>query len=71
MIAAPPVRRETIDFYERARPLVEQLRTMAMAWRETASPEEMPAALEAHSEFMWLALRVELRLSRSRRGEAP
>ena len=53
-----------VDFYERAQPLVEQLAAMARQWRDTVSREAWADAVEAHNEFMALAIRVDLRLAR-------
>jgi hypothetical protein len=71
MAVQAPVRSatgEVLAFYEHAQPLVERLAAMAREWRETVSPEAWPAAVEAHNEFMALAIRVDLRISRARRN---
>jgi hypothetical protein len=68
---APPAACEVLAFYERCRPLVEQLATMAREWRDVASEEATSAAIEAHGEFFWLAARLDLRLRRCRATPAP
>jgi hypothetical protein len=64
--APPPATTTAIDFYERALPAIEQLVTMARAWRDRAPAD--PEAVRAHSECTWLAIRVDLRLARCRQG---
>lgn len=47
-------------FYEQAQPLAEQLLTMARTWREQAPTD--PEAIRAHSDALWLSIRMALRL---------
>jgi hypothetical protein len=54
------------QFYGQAGPLVEQLLTMARDWRD-AEPAN-PDAVKAYGEFMWLAIRTDLRRIRMAQG---
>jgi len=69
-LQAQPAHEEVRAFYLAAQPLVEQLAARALAWRTSASREALPAAIEAHTEFLALAIRVQLSLNRYRRGGA-
>jgi hypothetical protein len=64
-------RAEALAFYERVQPLVERLAVLARQWHEAAGAEDLPAAIEAHNEFLALAIRTDLRLNRLRRTPCP
>jgi hypothetical protein len=65
MIMSPaPATDQALAFYERAQPLAEQMLAMAQAWRDEQPYDQ--AAIEAHSEMIWLAIRTDLRLARHR-----
>jgi hypothetical protein len=61
---APPVARKAIAFYGHALPQIEALCDLAREWRDAAPTDEQ--AIEAHSEFVRLMIRCELRLNRTR-----
>lgn len=63
---APPATSEALAFYEHALPRIEALCALARAWRDRAPTD--PEAIRAHSECVWRAIRVDLRLNRARRA---
>lgn len=63
----PPAASEALVFYTAACPLVERLLAMARRWRDNEPSN--PEAIRAHSEFVWLAIRCDLRLARSRQHD--
>lgn len=61
-----PATSEAVAFYSAALPAIEALCDLARSWRDRAPTD--PEAIEAHSEFTWLAIRCDLRLGRGQRA---